>query len=205
MGRERHAGYSARFRRARRRANRALRRPGLSISLSPIIIIVQNYLLRPSEAPQTLAGRFPPSGRACKSPAPNPSRNDLATKLGRGQRDELLLISVAGRGSGKPRRSRRMSVDFGDPLRQMRDQPRKPRTRHGAAPGQAGNLVGRSDACPIQTRALKTRPTIQGGRRGAGTGAVDPRQDRPRLQRHANVFHPKFRRHGENCRENRGM
>jgi hypothetical protein len=98
-----------------------------------------------------------------------------------------------------------MSVNFGHALWQIRNQPCEPRMRNSAAPGQSENLIGRSDASPLQTRALKARPTIHGRQRRARAGSVDPPQDRPRLHRHANVLHAKFRRQGENSGENRWM
>ena len=40
----------------------------------------------------------------------------------------------------------------------MRDQPCKPRLRHGAAPGEPENLIRRGDAGAPQPRALKAHP-----------------------------------------------
>ena len=87
-----------------------------------------------------------------------------------------------------------MRINFSDPFGQMRDQPGKPRMGHGAAPGEPENLIRRGDARPLQTRALEARQGGQRGRRQARAGAVDPRQDRPRLERRANGRRPKFLR-----------
>ncbi len=103
---------------------------------------------------QTQTGRFPPSGHVCEASGSNTSSGDLAAKLGRGQRGELLLISTAGRSSGKiPTKSRDGCKLHA--LRQICDQPRKPRMRNGAAPGQPGNLVGRSAAMPARFRRAR--------------------------------------------------
>ena len=43
-----------------------------------------------------------------------------------------------------------MRVDFGDAFRQMRDELPKPRLGHGAAPGEAEDLIRRGDASPSE-------------------------------------------------------
>ena len=87
----------------------------------------------------------------------------------------------------------------------MRNEPGKPRMGHGAAPGEPENLVRSSDARPLETRALKARQRGRGGGREAAAGAVDPRQDRARLQRRPNGRRAEFPRQLDNHRQNRGM
>ena len=132
-------------------------------------------------------------------------RGDLAAQLGRHQRGQLFLVAIAGGGPGKSRGSRGVSVNFGDALGQMRDQPCKSRKRHGAAPGEPENLIGRGDAGALQTQALKAGPRGQRGRRQAALAALDPREHASRLERRANGRRAKFRRHGQYRREDRGM
>ena len=94
----------------------------------------------------------------------NASLGDLAPKPRRRQRGEFLLVTITGRRSREARRGRWMRVDFGDPLRQMRDEPPKPRLGHGAAPGEAEDLIRRGDASPAEARALNARQWGQDGR-----------------------------------------
>ena len=84
-----------------------------------------------------------------------------------------------------------MRVDLGDPFRQMRDQPPKPRLGHGAAPGEPENLIRSGEASPLHMFALKARS--DGECRKMRTGRLDLRQNCAGLEWRANGHDAKYR------------
>ena len=87
-----------------------------------------------------------------------------------------------------------MRVDFRDPLGQMRHEPRKPRLGHGAAPGEAKNLIRRADARSPEARALNARQRRVSQGREMRASRLDLSEDRARLERRANRRRPELLR-----------
>ena len=96
-----------------------------------------------------------------------------------------------------------MGVDFGDPVRQMRDQLAEARTGYRAAPGKSENLIRRGDAGLPETGALAARQSREG--RKTQMLGLDRRQDRRRLDRRPNRPDPEFLRQLQDRPKNRGM
>ena len=87
-----------------------------------------------------------------------------------------------------------MRIDLRNPLRQMRDEPRKPRMSHRAAPGEAENLIRRKNARSAEARVLNARQRRVSQGREMRASRLDLSEDRARLERRANRRRPELLR-----------